>query len=101
MRAAFGLSDHFLVHLIPAYRQKLKSAKPIAKSVKRWTTESEQALQACFERADRSVLEAAATDLDKLTETVTSYVSFCEDMWIPTRTHLTYNNDKPWFTAEL
>ncbi len=37
----------------------------------------------------------------ELTETVTSYISFCEDMCIPTRTHLTYNNDKPWFTAKL
>ncbi|KAK3546682.1 hypothetical protein QTP70_031390 [Hemibagrus guttatus] len=27
--------------------------------------------------------------------------SFCEDMCIPTRTYLTYNNDKPWFTAKL
>jgi len=48
-----------------------------------------------------SVFEAAATDLDELTETVTSYISFCEDMCILTRTHLTYNNDKPWFTAKL
>ncbi len=24
-----------------------------------------------------------------------------EDMCIPTRTHLTYNNEKPWFTAKL
>ncbi len=30
-----------------------------------------------------------------------SYISFCEDMCIPTRTHLTYNNNKPWFTAKL
>ncbi len=48
-----------------------------------------------------SVFEAAATDLDELIETVTSYISFCEDMCIPTRTRLTYNNDKPWFTAKL
>ncbi len=47
------------------------------------------------------VFEAAANDLDELTETVTSYISFCEDMCIPTRTHLTYNNDKLWFTAKL
>jgi len=39
--------------------------------------------------------EAAANDLDELTETVTSYISFCEDMCIPTRTNLTYNKDKP------
>ncbi len=46
-------------------------------------------------------LSAAATDLDELTETVTSYISFFEDMCIPTRTYLTYNNDNPWFTAKL
>jgi len=47
------------------------------------------------------VFEAAATDLDELTETVTAYISFHEDMCIPTRTHLTYNNDEPWFTAKV
>ncbi len=39
--------------------------------------------------------------MDELTEIVTSYISFCENMCIPTRTHLTYNNDKPCFTAKL
>ncbi len=45
--------------------------------------------------------EAVVDDLDELTETVTSHISFCEDVFIPTRTHLTYNNDKPWYTAKL
>ncbi len=96
-RAALGLSDH----LIPTYRQKLKSAKPVLRTVKRWTNEAEQDLKAFFDLNDWTVFEAAATDLDELTETVTSYISFCEDMCNPTRTHLTYNNDKPWFTAKL
>ncbi len=100
-RAALGLSDHCLVHLIPTYRQKLKSAKPVLRTVKRWTNEAEEDLKACFDLTDWSVFEAAANDLDELTETLTSYISFCEDMCIPTRTHLTYNNDKPWFTAKL
>ncbi|KAI7814255.1 hypothetical protein IRJ41_010952 [Triplophysa rosa] len=100
-RAALGLSDHCLVHLLPTYRQKLKSAKPVARTAKRWSSETERALQACFDCTDWSVFEAAATDLDELTDTVTSYISFCEDMCIPTRTRLTYNNDKPWFTMKL
>ncbi len=29
LRAAYGLSDHCLVHLMPTYRQKLKLAKPV------------------------------------------------------------------------
>ncbi len=61
----------------------------------------EQDLKACFALTDWSVFEAAANDLDEPTDTVTSYISFCEDMCIPTRTHLTYNNDKPWSTAKL
>ncbi|KAL0150862.1 hypothetical protein M9458_053781 [Cirrhinus mrigala] len=48
-----------------------------------------------------SCLQAAATDLDELTDTVTSYISFCEDMCVPTRTYLTFNNDKPWFSAKV
>ncbi len=65
------------------------------------TNEAEQDLKACFDLTDWSVFEATANDLDELTQTVTSYISFCEDMCIPTRTRLTYNNDKPWFTAKL
>ncbi len=50
---------------------------------------------------DWTVFEAAATDLDELPEPVTSYISLGEDICIPTRTYLTFNNDKPWFTAKL
>ncbi len=39
--------------------------------------------------------------LDELTDTVTSYISFCEDMCVPTRTYLTFNNNKPWFSTKL
>ncbi len=46
------------------------------------------------------VFEAAATDLVELTDTVTSYIRFCEDMCIPTRDYFTFNNDKPWFRAK-
>ncbi len=93
-RAALELSEHCLVNLIPTNRQKFKSAI-------RWTTEAEQDLKACFDFTDWTVFEAAANNLDELTETVTYYISFCEDMCIPTRTRSAYNNDKPWFTAKL
>ncbi len=100
-RAAPGLSDHCLVHLIPIYRQKLKSAKHVLRTVKRWTNEAEQDLKVCFDLTDWTVFEATANDLDELTETLTSCIRFCEDMCIPARTHLTYNNNKPWLTAKL
>jgi len=60
--AALGLSDYCSIHLLPAYRQKLKSDKPVVRTVKRWTVEAEQDLQACFELTDWSIFEAAETD---------------------------------------
>jgi len=67
---------------------------PTLRTVKLWTNETERVLQACFDLIDWIVFEAAATDLDELTENVTSFI-------VPTRTHLTYNNVKPWLTAKL
>ncbi|XP_061150083.1 uncharacterized protein LOC133163843 [Syngnathus typhle] len=99
-RAALGLSDHCLVHLIPAYRQKLKTSKPVVRTVRKWTVESRQDLQACFDCTDWGAFEAATSDLHELTDTVTSYSSFCEDLCVQTKTFCTYN-DKPWFTPNL
>ncbi|KAI5622218.1 hypothetical protein C0J50_18226 [Silurus asotus] len=100
-RAALGNSGHCLVHLIPTYRQKLKSVKPVVKTVKRWTNEAKQELQSCFDCTDWSVFEAGTDSLDELTDTVTSYISFCEDMCVPTKTFCKFSNNKPWFTAKL
>ncbi|CAM4735488.1 unnamed protein product [Leuciscus chuanchicus] len=93
-------AEHLLYSSVK-HAQKLKSAKPVIRTVKRWTNEAEQDLQACFDCTDWTVFEAAATDLDELTDTVTSYISFCEDTCIPTRTFLSFTNDKPWFTGKL
>lgn len=37
----------------------------------------------------------------ELTDTVTSYISFCEDMCVKTKHFCTYNNNKPWFIPKL
>ena len=50
---------------------------------------------------DWDMFMTASNSLDELTEAVTSYISFCEDCCIPTRTRVSFNNDKPWFTAKL
>ncbi|XP_072556770.1 uncharacterized protein [Paramormyrops kingsleyae] len=100
-RAALGHSDHCMVHLIPIYRQQLKRAKPVVKTVKKWTNAAKQELQDCFDCTNWTVFEAASDNLDELTDTVTSYISFCEDVCVPTKTFCTYNNNKPWFTPKL
>ncbi len=62
---ALGFSDHRLIHLIPTYRQKLKSIKPVLRTVKRLTNETEQVLQACFDLTDWSIFEAAANNFGR------------------------------------
>ena len=90
-----------MVHLIPTYRQKLKLCKPVVRTSKQWTSEAVENLQACFDCTDWDVFRSATNCLDEYTEAVTSYISFCEDCCIPSRTRVSYNNDKPWFTAKL
>ncbi|KAG7494291.1 hypothetical protein JOB18_027592 [Solea senegalensis] len=100
-RAALGLSDHIMVHLIPAYRQKLKLCKPVVRTSKKWTSEAVEDLQACLDSTDWDVFRTATNSLDEYTEAVTSYISFCEDCCVPSCTRVSYNNDKPWFSAKL
>ena len=78
-RAAQGHSDHVMLHLILACRQKLKLCKPVVRTSKRWTSEAVEDLQACLDSTDRDVFRTASNNLDKYTEAVTSYISFCED----------------------
>ncbi|KAK7898229.1 hypothetical protein WMY93_019082 [Mugilogobius chulae] len=100
-RAALGFSDHAMIHLIPSYRQKLKLSKPAVRTSKRWTSEAVEELRTCLDTTDWDVFRAATDSLDDYTDTVTSYIQFCEDSIIPTKTRVTFNNDKPWFTPRL
>lgn len=77
------------------------SGEPIVRSVKKWTEELKLNLQACFDCTDWNVFEAATPDLHGLSDTVTSYISFCEDLCVQTNTFRTFNNSKPWFTPNL
>ena len=54
-----------------------------------------------FDWTSWSVFEAAAMDLNKLTDAVTSYICFCEDSCVQTKTFYTYDDNKPWFNTKL
>ena len=100
-RAPIGFSDHASVLLLPIYRCKLKTEKPRLLTVKSWDSDSVQALQGCLECTNWEVFKNAGLDLDEYTDTVTSYVQFCEELCISTRTRRMYPNDKPWFSGIL
>lgn len=85
-RAPLGNSDHAMIYLVSNYTQKRKSAKPTRKTVKKRTPEAVASLQGCSECTDWSVFRKARADLDDHTDTVASYVSFCEESSIPSKT---------------
>ena len=106
-RAALGRGDHHLIHLIPRYKQSLKTAKPAVRSFRVWSSEAKERLCAWLENAgcDQATVEwagpEAGNDLDAYTDTVTSFISLGEEVCVPLRSRLIYNNDKPWFSAHL
>ena len=78
-----------ICHLIQTYSQKIKSAEPVVRTVRNWTSEVKQELQDCFDSTDWSVFETAATNLSRPAYTgllrpvqaetisMTSYNGFC------------------------
>ncbi|XP_070183447.1 uncharacterized protein [Littorina saxatilis] len=100
-RAPLGNSDHAMILLTPTYKQKLKAVRPITKTVKKWSKEASETLKGCMDCTDWGVFKEASSSLDEYAEVVTSYVSFCEDMCIPSKTVRVYGNDKPWFSKSV
>lgn len=44
---------------------------------------------------------SSCTDIDELTDVICSYVTFCENMIIPTKAIKVYPNNKPWMSKEV
>ena len=99
-RAPLGRSDHAMVYLIPTYTQKLKSDKPLKKSVTKWTQDAILYHQGCFNCTDWAMFSEFCANQDEYADTVTSYVSFCTDSCIPSKTDTIYANEKPWFSKD-
>ena len=99
--APLGRSDHAMVYLVPAYKQRLKTVKPVKRTVKQWTPESLQALQGCFDCTEWAVFKNSSQSLDEYTDVVTSYINFCEESIIPTKAVTIYGNSKPWYCKEV
>ncbi|KAL3048831.1 hypothetical protein OYC64_008335 [Pagothenia borchgrevinki] len=89
-RPPFGKSDHILLLLLPAYKQKLKRDRPVTRTVQRWSKESDSALQDCFASTDWSVFED--NNINTHTDTVICYIGKCIDDVVPKVTVQTFPN---------
>ena len=71
------------------------------KSVKVWTTESEDELRGCYECTDWNVLIDSCADVNEAADVVCDYTRFCEDMIIPTKSIKVLPKNKPWITKSV
>ena len=95
-RPAFGKADHTSILLLPAYKQRLKQAKPVLRSVYQWSEEAIFTLQDCFESTDWKMFhDAAGTDINEYTDSITSYINKCTEDIVPKINVRTFPNQKP------
>ena len=100
-RAPLGNSHHALLVLIPVYKQKLKTVRTVSRSVRRWSQDAIENLQGCLDCTDWDIFKYSCSSLDEYTDTVTSYISFCENVCVPLRKVRKFGNDKPWFSGAV
>ena len=96
-----GRSIHNMVSLVPVYKSRLKSSKAKKRTIKKWTEEASQTLNACFDCTDWDVFFESSSSLEEATEAVTEYINFCTDMLIPARDVRIFPNGKPWVTKDI
>ncbi|KAK0134267.1 hypothetical protein N1851_030177 [Merluccius polli] len=96
-----GSSDHNCVHLIHSYQTALKRLKPETVYIKDWSDDPCLALQGCLECTDLDMFKDSCSDIDELTDVISSWVSYCEDTVIPIKAVKVYPNSKPWVTKSL
>lgn len=101
VRPGLGKSDHHVIHLLPRYKQRIKSEKPSKKSVCVWNATSKEKLQTAFEITDWQLLINSGKDINESADIINSYVTFCESLHVKTKTITSYPNNKPWVTRDL
>lgn len=98
---SFGASYHSSVYLMPVYKPSFRRQEQEERTVKIWSENSISSLQACFECTDWHCFYDGCDDINDLSDIISSYITFCVDLVIPTKKVVTYPNNKPWVTKEL
>ncbi|GFS05208.1 hypothetical protein ElyMa_001193800 [Elysia marginata] len=88
---------------MPKYRPILKTRKPmpISQQDRVLTPDGIERLQGCLECTDWTVFIDACDDFDELTDTIDSYINFCEENVTTVKKINKFPNEKPWVTKEL
>ena len=81
--------------------QRVKSEKPVNKSVQIWDNDSTEMLRDCFDCTDWSVFIDTCGGANELIDSVTGYMCFCLENVIKTKSVIVYPNNKPWVNKNL
>ncbi len=100
-RPPLGKSDHNVIHLLPKYKAVVKRTKPVTKEIRVWPNKSKEQLRDCFIDTNWDIFFESCQDLDELTDTITSYIKFCEDYVLETKTMKIFPNNKSWVSKQL
>ena len=101
MLPPIGNSDHNMIQLLPHYKSKLKTSKPVKKTVTILSDDSLDRLRDCYDETDWNVFIDACDSIDELTDTVSCYVNFCEENVSETKSFTCFSNQKPWLNKEI
>ena len=91
-------ADHNSVLLAPVYKPVIQR---VMKTVKDWTEDSIACLQGCFDCTDWEMFDQMCTSFNKLTDVISTYISFCVESVIPSKHITIFPNNKPWATKDL
>ena len=97
----FGKSDNNSIHLIPAYKQKLKQEAPVTRSIKKWSDEADAKLQDCFASTDWNMFRDSSDGIEEYTTSVIGFINKCIDDFVPKVNACTHPNQKPWITGNI
>ena len=93
-------SDHNTVYMLPQYVNKLKKIPMEIKTIKVWDSDSIERMRTSLERTDWDVL-TEGKNVHETADVLSSYIQFCEEVNVHTKTVRIYPNSKPWITKYL
>jgi hypothetical protein len=96
-----GRSDHNAIQLLPKYKQKLKTEPVVTRTVTCWDRKGVGRLQGCMACTEWQALIGDETDVNRITDIITCYIRFCEDMCLEEKQVKVYPNQKPWVTRDV
>lgn len=96
-----GTADHNCVYLVPSYKTCLQRGKVTTRNIKVWSEEATLTLQGCLSGTVWQEFIESSTDINELTDVVSSWITYCEDIVVPVKTVKSYPNSKPWVNGHL